>query len=124
MPLLYQPSPSKCVVPIGLEPTMIPAASAATLVGKTLAEGLVVGFVCLTPDLLIRSLGVGGKLIQFSVDGFPSESASGDGILLPVMPFVNSMHLTATMHNRMGMGVYPTAFFLVEIDRQEGKPTD
>ncbi len=118
MPLLYLPNPSKCVVPVGLDPTAVHPGFTTSVVGQACVVGVAVGFVCLTPELLVSNLAIGGKLLRFSKQAFPSEAAGGDGILLPVEPVEAYNQMTASFHNRTGHVVFPTAFFLVEIDRE------
>jgi hypothetical protein len=109
-------------VPMGVRPYQSGAlASGATAPyrARCLVPGVVVGFVCLTPELRALGLQIGGTKIPFSDDGFPSEAAAKPGILFPPMPVAISQDLVVDFCNASPVDVFPRAYFLVDIERTD-----
>lgn len=123
----YAPVRGRLVLPLGLP--VLPAHPGEPLVLATrgLVPAVVIGFVCLTPELTVLGLTLGhaGKTLLECGDGFPSEVAEGDprsdptGLLLQRHNIQISEDISATVYNLRGNLVYVRAYFLVEVPERE-----
>ena len=103
-------------VPAGLDAGAIAPSNRATVYTRSLLVARVVGFVCLTPDIWVRTLHVGRNQIGFSTDGFPSEAACAPGIFFPALTVQISEEVSASFENSTGAPVCPRSYFLFEIE--------
>ena len=123
----YAPAPGRLVLPLGLP--VLPAHPGARLVLATrgLEAGLVIGFVCLNPELTVHELKLGHqgssrRLLEVG-DGFPSELAQGDprvdpaGLLLQPHVIQISQDISVTVANLRGTLQYVRAYFLIEVEQ-------
>ena len=109
-------------VPLGLFPYRdgaLQAGLAGPYRARSHVAGVVVGFVCLTPELLVLRLLIGGTRVTFSEDGFPSEAAQQPGILFPPRPVVISQDVAADFQNQSPVDIFPRAYFLIDIEGDE-----